>query len=365
FLNFVTYALRPIYDSQTVSVNVIKHIHSPGLPQSDLAACQRHGWDIWTGKKRKLVDAVIFSIELDLLEIRLAELYPVTSQFFILESTTTFTGLSKPLVLEPLLHPNATDQRFRPYLDKIRYRGVRGRKLLRGEDPFNIEKEMRWLMGDWIASHDAGLEDGDLVLMSDVDEIPSRTALALLTSCSIPTSIHLQLSQHLYSFNFSLSPLLPSLRAKLVTYHPNQTPYTHTLPSSQTPVLTDAGWHCSFCFPNLSDFHFKSRAYSHTDRLGSTASSARVWLDAERIKKVVCKGEDLFGMLPEAYDWSGLFARWNGAGEWLGGELPWLLAQSAGMEGEARWGWLLGRTEKERCERTWEVGEKWKLTSKV
>ncbi|KAG9002059.1 hypothetical protein FRB90_011451 [Tulasnella sp. 427] len=167
-LNFVSYALRPAYDSPTIPQSLITHIHAPDVPQNDLAACQRHGWDIWTGKKRQLVDAVIFSIELDLLEIRLAELYPVTSQFFILESTTTFTGLPKPLVLEPLLHPNATDQRFRPYLDKIRYRGVRGRKLLRGEDPFNIEKEMRWLMGDWIASHDAGLEDGDLILVSDV-----------------------------------------------------------------------------------------------------------------------------------------------------------------------------------------------------
>ncbi|KAG8939560.1 hypothetical protein FRC04_006230 [Tulasnella sp. 424] len=179
-VNFATYSLRPLYDTPSIPQLVTNHIHAPGVPQDDLAACRRHGWDLWRpdkpGKQRKLVDAVIFSVELDLLEIRLAELYPVTSSFFILESTNTFTGLPKPLVLEPLLHPNSTDQRFRPYLDKIQYRGVRGRKLLQGEDPFNIEREMRWLMGDWLKSDEAGLDDGDLVIMSDVVRIVTRPA---------------------------------------------------------------------------------------------------------------------------------------------------------------------------------------------
>ncbi|KAG9046276.1 hypothetical protein FS837_004734 [Tulasnella sp. UAMH 9824] len=367
-VNFASYSLRPLYDTPSIPRLVTRHLHAPGVPQNDLAACRRHGWDLWkpdtTGRKRKLVDAVIFSIELDLLEIRLAELYPVTSAFFILESTTTFTGLPKPLVLEPLLHPNSTDQRFKPYLDKIRYRGMEGRKLLQGEDPFNVEREMRWVMGDWLQSPEAGLDDGDLVIMSDVDEMPSRSAATLLSACSTPSPMHLQMSQHMYSFHFSLSPLLPSWRAKITSFERNSTTYTHSLPSSsphgeQSYMLSDAGWHCSFCFPTIGDFVFKARGFSHTDRLGKSAASARELLDPERIRKVVCQGKDFFGMLPEAYDWQGLFARWSGAGQWEGSSLPELLVRKSGGK-DGKWGWLIGE-EGPRCNRTWEVGDDWKF----
>jgi beta-1,4-mannosyl-glycoprotein beta-1,4-N-acetylglucosaminyltransferase len=42
-------------------------------------------------------DAVLFSKELDLLTIRWHELDPFVTNFVILESNTTFTGLSNPL----------------------------------------------------------------------------------------------------------------------------------------------------------------------------------------------------------------------------------------------------------------------------
>lgn len=71
-------------------------------------------------------------------------------------------------MLEPLLLPNATDTRFHPYLNKIRYRAVKGRTLGPGEDPFHIEREMRQAMSKWIDSPEGGVEEGDLLLMSDV-----------------------------------------------------------------------------------------------------------------------------------------------------------------------------------------------------
>lgn len=185
--NLLTYSTRPLYDRPQIPRNTITHIHAPGIPQNDAAACKRHGWDVWA-RPSKVVDAVIFSVEIDLLgwwqssaiatpklltnvtctEIRLAELSPITSDFFILESTSTFTGLPKPLVLAPYLAENATDTRFHPYLSKIRYRAISGRALRAGEDPFNIEREMREAMQFWLESAQARLNEGDLILMSDV-----------------------------------------------------------------------------------------------------------------------------------------------------------------------------------------------------
>lgn len=303
-----------------------------------------------------MVDAVIFSVEVDLLEIRLAELSPVVSQFLILESTSTFTGLPKPLVLAPYLQPNATDKRFHPYLKKIRYLTMEGRPLRRGEDPFQIEREMRQEMSHWIDSSETGMREGDLIIMSDVDEIPSLNAVTLLSSCAAPSPIHLSLVNHVYTFSQTLSPLLPSWRAHVVRYRHGQTQYKHSL-VSQT-ILSDAGWHCSFCFPTIADFVFKARGFSHTDRLGPAYAAAKL-LDPASIHRAVCMGNDFFGMLPEAFDWTGLVSRWKGAGEREGGALPTEVVRG----GKERWAWLIGDGGTEvRCrDRKWEKGDDWKF----
>ncbi len=143
----------------------------------------------------------------------------------------------------------------------------------------------------------------------------------------------------------------------MVRFDPSSTLYGHAMTGgkgdgSDAHMLSDAGWHCSFCFKTIGDFVFKARAYSHTDRLGPPSMARRV-LDPEHIKAAVCHGWDLFGMLPEAYTWSGLLGRWSGAGERESGGLPFALVQY----GPQRWPWLLRST----CDRQWERGEEWKF----
>ena len=96
--------------------------------------CTLHGWqplDLSEAddSRPRVYDAIIFSIELDLLEIRLKELYDVVEKFLILESATTFTGKPKALVF----HENR--ERFRFAEDKIQYKRFVGK--LNGVYPFN------------------------------------------------------------------------------------------------------------------------------------------------------------------------------------------------------------------------------------
>ena len=69
--NFFSYSMRPLYDTAVLPRKVITHLHSPGVPQNDDAACKRHGWTLWKNAigrpPAKVVDAIIFSVELDLL----------------------------------------------------------------------------------------------------------------------------------------------------------------------------------------------------------------------------------------------------------------------------------------------------------
>ena len=64
----------------------------------DANTCQLHGWEERQEKSKsdfKVLDAVLMSNELDLLEIRMNELDSVVDYFLIVESNATFTGLPK------------------------------------------------------------------------------------------------------------------------------------------------------------------------------------------------------------------------------------------------------------------------------
>lgn len=140
-----------------------------------------------------------------------------------------------------------------------------------------------------------------LVIMSDVDEIPSWHTLALLKACDFGNSIHLLLRNYVYSFEWYLG--MSSWRASVHRFILPESPdgedatyYQHSL--STTTGLSDSGWHCSYCFRTLSEYAAKMKGFSHSDRIGGNQNL----LDESRIQDVICRGDDIFGMLPEAYN---------------------------------------------------------------
>ena len=219
-------------------------------------------------------------------------MYNVVDHFLILESNSTFTGRFKPY--KYLQHQNL----FEFAKSKILYKPITVRQLKEGEDPFELEGDHRKAMNALIK--EAGAQKGDLVLMMDVDEIPSAPTIRLIKSCQgVPMPLHLQLRNYLYSFEFFVDN--DSWRGK-VDEHP--APYTHSRKGDL--ILADSGWHCSFCFRYLQDFAFKMGAYSHADRVHSQAI-----LDPRRIQDVICNGSDIYDMLPEVHSFQDLMAKWR------------------------------------------------------
>ncbi|KAJ3104741.1 hypothetical protein HDU97_008920 [Phlyctochytrium planicorne] len=307
-VNVVTYGTRPLWDDPGEKWTVFP---SYGL-QDPKEICELHGWKVQDPPK-KMVDAIIFSVELDLLELRLRELYPVVDEFVILETNTTFTGKPKPLVFQE------HQERFAFAKDKIKYKAIPGRTLKPGESPFVVENAMRINMTMFLV--DLGLQVGDNVIMADVDEIPSRESISLLRSCEFqPDIIHLRMKNFIYSFDFMTD--MDHWRAKVVRVpeafydwfygdasSPNKkAPFYYGHQRASNHILSDAGWHCSFCFPKLKDFVFKMTAYSHADRVTN-----KKLLDRNRIQRIICEGKDIFGMLPEAYTFRDLIWKWGPA----------------------------------------------------
>ena len=117
--NTLSYATRPLWDTDEAPKDVLPHYHAEGF---DLASdaqqiCQLHEWPVRNADGGlKVLDAVLMSSELDLLEIRMNELDDVVDYFLIVESNTTFTGLTKET------HFAQNRLQFGKFEGKIKYR---------------------------------------------------------------------------------------------------------------------------------------------------------------------------------------------------------------------------------------------------
>ena len=119
----------------------------------------------------KIYDCFTFYNELDLLELRLTELSDVVDRFVIVEATTTFTNRLKPLLYKE------NQNRYAQWADKIEHIVVETEK---DPNPWANETRQRdsILRGIWDAS------DDDIIIVSDVDEIPRPAAVAWMRDCA-------------------------------------------------------------------------------------------------------------------------------------------------------------------------------------
>ncbi|KAI0028992.1 glycosyltransferase family 17 protein [Vararia minispora EC-137] len=295
--NTLSYASRPLWDSPDGPREIIPHYHADGLEVGP-DVCALHGWAP-RAQEAEAWDAVLFSGELDLLEIRLHELSGVVDRFFILESNRTFTGRPKPLVFAD------ARARFAHFEDRIVYEALEGPQAADDgteEDPWKWEAYQRNTMTALLKAHLARQPRAPLVLFSDVDEIPAAHTLRLVKRCAAPSPLHLQMRTFLYSFEWPVG--WGSWRAQVHEWAEG-TYYRHSMAGMQ--ALADAGWHCSYCFRRLSEFADKMQGFSHADRLNGDASL----LEPRRIQQVVCEGKDIFGMLPEAYSYKDMIQLMN------------------------------------------------------
>ncbi|KAJ3549394.1 hypothetical protein NMY22_g897 [Coprinellus aureogranulatus] len=264
--NTLSYATRPLWDKDTGPKDFVTHYYAEGV-KMDEHLCKLHSW-----KKRedtvrvKVLDAVLMSSELDLLEIRLNELDGVVDHFLIVESNATFTGLPKETFFANNL------DRYAKFADKI----------------------------ETMSKFPAGTQS--LVFMSDSDEIPAEYTIRLLKACDFGKDIHLQLRNFMYSFEWYLG--YSSWRASAHIWGWDSY-YRHS--KSTELFLSDAGWHCSYCFRTIPEYIIKMKGFSHADRISGRINL----LDPKRIQDTICRGRDIFGMLPEAYSYIYFFSRLN------------------------------------------------------
>ncbi|EME78581.1 glycosyltransferase family 17 protein, partial [Pseudocercospora fijiensis CIRAD86] len=259
---------------------------------------------------RKVYDLFLFSHELDWLEIRLNTMAPYVDYFVIVEAPTTFTGAPKPLYLQG----NWT--RFSDFHPQIIHNVV--------TDPGPVLGKTTWAHEDYfrdalfksvfptLLHSEKEAQEGDVLLVSDVDEIPKPETLNVLRHCQFPDRLTLQSRFYYYSFQW--------LHIGEEWPHPQATTY-HGLRGTLTPThlrngiggvsiipfwsaflrwyqkasISDAAWHCSSCFSTIEEMRMKMASFSHTPLNTDENRDEKTML--ERVRK----GLDLFGRAGERY----------------------------------------------------------------
>ena len=119
------------------------------------------------------VDACILYNEIDLLQIRLEELWEQVDHFVVVEADETFAGAPKPLFFR------AHEARFARYREKLVYHPIAGLPAIgrqSEEARFAREAAQRDAIGAALAR--LPLAPDDIVIVGDVDEIPRGSAVA-------------------------------------------------------------------------------------------------------------------------------------------------------------------------------------------
>jgi beta-1,4-mannosyl-glycoprotein beta-1,4-N-acetylglucosaminyltransferase len=160
-----------------------------------------------------------------------------------LQSEHTFTGISKPAVFSE----HADEPRFARFKHKLVHHVMP--PPAPGTPPFDYEADHRRAMTILLNQHGANsLDNTTLVIMADVDELPSAQTIRLLKGCEgWGAKIHLLLRNFIYSYEWEL--VNPSWRAAVQTWSQDVW-YGHSATRGQGELqaIADSGWHCRSVF---------------------------------------------------------------------------------------------------------------------
>jgi beta-1,4-mannosyl-glycoprotein beta-1,4-N-acetylglucosaminyltransferase len=124
---------------------------------------------------QKIFDCFPFFNEVELLELRLMELANTVDYFVIAEANRTHTGNPKEFNFEK------NKNKFKKYLDKIIYVKVADLPKPTLENPWVAENFQRNAL---VRGYEGVAQKGDVILISDADEIPKPEAIKANLKCN-------------------------------------------------------------------------------------------------------------------------------------------------------------------------------------
>jgi beta-1,4-mannosyl-glycoprotein beta-1,4-N-acetylglucosaminyltransferase len=266
----------------------------------------------------KIFDTFLFYNELELLELRLNTLDKYVDYFVITEARVTFSGKSKPLYFkenrdqfkkfekkiihnviettpdsfESFSHPNDyfTDRNV-SYPHKSGGIPLSKLSLDFQREVFQRDSVINGLLGN--------AEPNDLIMISDLDEIPNPLAVQHVLESFIPGAIF-NLCQKWYMYYFNVGcdqewfgtricdfATIKGRSIDLMRYH------LENRSEQPGPIVENGGWHFSF-LGGQKRVREKLAAYSYQGRRSKLFLQIMDQLFPQRIQKKIEKNQDIF-----------------------------------------------------------------------
>ena len=241
-------------------------------------------------RKRKVYDCCIYNSEWQMLNFRLHELNDVVDKFIIVEGKYTFQCAKKD---RPML-----DISTLPFQDKIIHKVLDGPP---DPDPWVNESTIRDFCIEGL--RDIELYSNDIILGSDVDEIPDSKEIAHIKKHGLEGYKQITCLQNFFYYNvYTMKPKkFASTRIttvemllkeydksfhKLRTLPPNK--YVKYLGGSDNnPDWESGGWHFSY-FGDENFIIDKIESFNHFEY------NLPEYKDPEKIKQAIKEGKDVF-----------------------------------------------------------------------
>lgn len=226
-----------------------------------------------------IYDCFLFNNELDLLEVRIAFLFNTVDYFVIAESRQTFSGLPKRLYFKE------NEQRYIDYQSKIIHLEI-------PETPLLGDWETEYFQRDYIHSVIDKCHDDDLVVISDLDEIPNLDGVMKEVKIQEPTI--LVMNSYYYYLNFKTNekwyyPLIAPCKMLRNFNVGNRRNFVDLRPAVFESSSIYGGWHFSYLFGNdILKYVSKIKSFSHQEY------NTAYYLNPDRIRKCFSRGIDIF-----------------------------------------------------------------------
>jgi beta-1,4-mannosyl-glycoprotein beta-1,4-N-acetylglucosaminyltransferase len=181
-------------------------------------------------KKHKIIDTIFFYDEIDMLIFRLSELNEHVDQFIVMEAGIDFLGNPKPLFFKENEHlfekwkdkitylsfENMSSKEFDELSISIKEIKIQSIKLDRIINRQNVHLYLLTILYHYLRSSDLYFED--LIMVSDVDEIPDLTKLPEINDKIIFSCVYLRQKNFIWSTDFiSSKPNLGTICCQFTT----------------------------------------------------------------------------------------------------------------------------------------------------
>jgi beta-1,4-mannosyl-glycoprotein beta-1,4-N-acetylglucosaminyltransferase len=248
----------------------------------------------------KIIDCFTFYNEYDLLFYRLSTLYDVVDFFIIVEANRTHVGKEKPYNFAENI------ERYSKFMEKIIY--IQADDL----DPNPvIHYDGKMSDGVWQNENkqrnyiDVGIrcipdiQDNDVLIISDVDEIPDYHTLLRIKVENMDID-YVTLIQDLYYYNLTVKSKMNWDSAKLVSYKYYVDMLKRTPQQCRSPYhlkcIFNAGWYLSY-FGDAQFIQNKLQNFSHQEY------NKDIYTNLENIQEKINNKTDLFGRSNEHFEY--------------------------------------------------------------